>query len=99
MAEKITLDAEDLYIIRSNRTKPCGEVVVTYYESPPCWNKAPVQATLFTSYEIAEAHMSLFRERDAGECWADGSVEVLDVVPLYGEILHSPNASTVHVKR
>lgn len=92
---KITFLAVDLWVIRSTRTKD-GEARVLYYETPSIWNRSPPSATVFTSYEAAEAHLHLFHKRDkAPKGWADGSVEVLDVVPLFTEILHSPNARVI----
>lgn len=91
----ITFPAADLWVIRSTRTRE-GEVRAMYYETPAIWNTAPTRATVFTSYEAAEGHLHLFHSRDkAPKGWADGSVEVLDVVPLYTEILHSPNGKAI----
>lgn len=95
-SNKITLLAERLYIIRSARTKPSGEVLTRYYETPSTWNMSPMEATIFQNYEAGEGHLAMYRKRDAApKGWADGSTEVLDVVPLYGEILQSPNGSTI----
>ncbi len=100
MSGKITLLAENLYLIRSTRTKTNGEVIVSYYETPSTWNKSPMKATLFQDYENGEGHLTMYRERDAAKLgWADGSKEVLDVVPLYGELMQSPNAKHIEVKR
>ena len=88
MSNKITLLAENLYIIRSTRTKLNGDVIVSYYETPSVWNRSPVKATIFTDYENGEAHLNMYHNRDAApKGWADGSKEILDVVPLYGELL------------
>ncbi|UTC28742.1 hypothetical protein MARCHEWKA_02300 [Brevundimonas phage vB_BpoS-Marchewka] len=98
---KITLLEEHCWVLRSTKTSPDGVVRVVYYETPPMWNRAPTRATIFTSFEAGEAHLRLLRERDLRglKGWADGSTEVFDVVPLYGEILHSPNGKTFEVKR
>ena len=93
--EKVVLLAEKLYVMRSTRTKPDGEVRVTYYETPSTWNRSPMEAVIFQNYESGEGHLQLLRERDLKgmKGWADGSTEVIDIVPLYGEILTSPNAA------
>lgn len=88
---KVTLLAERLYIIRSAKTKPTGEVDVRYYETPSVWNASPLQATIFQNYDAGEGHMQALERAN----WADGSTEVVDVVPLYGEILQSPNATRI----
>lgn len=97
---KITLLEEHCWVLRSTRTRPSGSVDVLYYETPPMWNRSPVRATIFTSFEAGEAHLRLLKERDLKNVrgWADGSFEVFDVVPLYGEILNSPNGTTFTVK-
>lgn len=100
MTAKITLKAEDLYIIRSISTFSDGQKKVQYYESPSVWNSSPLHVTLFTSYEAAESHLFMYDSRDkAKKGWADGRTEVMDVVPLYGEILQSPNAIHLKVKK
>lgn len=87
MIEKITLLAADTYVIRSTRIKPNGVSLVAYYETPSTWNKNPTKATLFRDFEAAMGHLLLYNERDkAKHGWADGSKELFDVVPLYGEI-------------
>ena len=97
---KITLLAENLYIIRSTKTNPGGEVIISYYETPSTWNKAPMKATLFQDYENGEGHLAMYRKRDAAKLgWADGSTEVLDVVPLYGEMLNTPNSTHIEIKK
>jgi len=63
---------------------------VLYYMTPSMWTSAPPHATIF-SYEAAEAHMILYHQRDGGYEWHDGSTEILEVVPLYGEIMNCPN--------
>lgn len=91
--QKITLNADELFIIRSVKTSPEGVEETRYYESPSVWNSAPTKATMFTDFEIGEAHLNMMAERDVRDSsWADGSTEVFDVVPLFGEILNSPNA-------
>lgn len=83
--KKIALDEDRLFVIRSVRTKPNGKPIIMYYESPAVWNKSAVFATLFRDYDIGVAHLTMFNQRDqAKNGWADGSKEVLDVVPLYG---------------
>lgn len=95
--EKITLNAERLYIIRSSRLLPDGTVVVRYYKTPAVWNTSPIEATIF-NYDAGVAHLRMYHERDkAKKGWADGSIETLDVVPLYGEILGSPNGKTINL--
>lgn len=94
MSNKITLLAEKLYIIRSIKTKPNGHVDTIYYMTPSLWNSSPMEATIFQNFEAGEAHMEMLEHAD----WADGSTEVLDVVPLYGEILQSPNAVIIKKK-
>lgn len=97
---KITLLEENCWVIRATRTRTSGAVDVFYYETPPMWNRAPMRATIFTTFEAAEAHLRLLKTRDLKDCkgWADGTVETFDVVPLYGEILNSPNGKTITVK-
>lgn len=91
--EKIKLEADKVYIIRSTKTSPKGQVTVRYYETPSIWNTSPAEATIFRDFDVGCAHLNMYHERDAApNGWADGSKEVLDVVPLYGEILNSPNA-------
>ncbi|MGQ0700391.1 MAG: hypothetical protein ACT4PZ_19400 [Panacagrimonas sp.] len=95
--KKIALIADDMWVIRSSRTL-CGKLFsTTYYETPSTWNTAPSKATIFSSYEAAEGHMRMLRERDLKDCkgWADGSEEVFDLVPLATEIRHSPNAKAL----
>ncbi|USN15224.1 hypothetical protein KIKIMORA_00780 [Brevundimonas phage vB_BpoS-Kikimora] len=98
---KITFLEEHCWVLRSTRTRPDGAIDVSYYETPPMWTRAPTRATIFTSFEAGEAHLRLLKERDLKGCkgWADGSIEVFDIVPLYGEILNSPNGTTIEVKR
>lgn len=100
MNRRLTLHADDLWVIRSVRTPPAGESRTMYYETPSTWNKAPTMATIFTTYEAAAAHLTLFQQRDAApKGWADGSTELLDVVPLWSEIQHSPNGVSFTVKK
>lgn len=98
---KITLLAENLYIIRSTSTYPDGcSASVRYYVTPSTWTVAPTKATLFLSYEAGEAHLTMYHYRDkSSNGWADGRTEVLDVVPLYGEVLTSPNSTIVDMKK
>ena len=99
MSHKITLLAENLYIIRSVRTKPDGVVITSYYETPSTWNTSPVKATIFTDYENGETHLNMYHNRDAApKGWADGSKEIIDVVPLYGELQQSPNVRRFDTK-
>lgn len=85
---KITLLAENCWVIRSTRTKPSGEVIVAYYCTPSTWNRAPVRATIFSDYEAAEGHLNLYHKRDRAPLgWADGSTEVIDIVPLHGAVV------------
>lgn len=96
---KIKLAVENLYIIRSTRTKPDGEVIISYYETPSTWNKNPMKATVFQDYENGEGHLAMYNQRDKAKFgWADGSTEVLEVVPMYGEILNTPNAVHIEIK-
>lgn len=98
--EKISLSADRLYIIRSRRERPDGQVTVRYYETPAVWNASPMEATVFQNYESGAAHLRMYHERDRPKRgWADGSVEVLDVVPLYGEIINSPNGVSIRIDR
>lgn len=85
---KITLLAEKMFIIRSTKTKPDGVVDISYYESPSVWNRNPAFATIFQDYDIGEAHLYLYKNRDSAKLgWADGSQEVLEVVPMYGALM------------
>lgn len=84
---KITLLAENCFVIRSTRTKPSGEVVVSYYGTPSTWFRAPVRATIFSDYECAEGHLNLYHKRDRAPLgWADGSREVFDIVGLHAAV-------------
>lgn len=97
---KITLLAENLYIIRSTSTHTDGSTSVEYYMTPVMWTKAPTRATIFQQYEAGEAHLNMYYRRDKSDkWWADGRTEVLDVVPLYGEVLTSPNSTIVNMKK
>lgn len=90
---KITLLSENLYIIRCVHTFVDGSTQTVYYMTPAVWTKAPPRATIFCDYDAAEAHLNMYHARDRAPLgWGDGRKEVLDVVPLYGEILSSPNA-------
>lgn len=84
---RIGLDERNCWIIRSRRTLPCGRIDVMYYETPAVWNRLPALATIFRSYEAADAHLNMYHHRDAApKGWADGSIEVMDVVPLLGAL-------------
>lgn len=84
---KITLLAENLYIIRSTQTLTDGSVRVSYYESPIMWNTSPTMATIFQNYDAGEAHLTMYYKRDkAPKGWFDGRKEIMEVVPLYGEM-------------
>ncbi|USN13900.1 hypothetical protein PAPPERLAPAPP_02260 [Brevundimonas phage vB_BpoS-Papperlapapp] len=98
---KITLLEENCYVLRSTKTAPDGAVQVRYYMTPSTWTRAPHHGTIFHDFDIGEAHLRLLQTRDlrGAKGWADGSTEVFDVVPLYGEILQSPNGTTFEVKR
>ena len=99
MSQKVTLNAEDLYVLRSTVTHVDGAIDVRYYETVAAWNSAPVKATLFTDFDIGVAHMHMVSRELGHVTRADGGKEVFDVVPLYGEILNSPNGHTVHINR
>lgn len=74
---KITLDAENAWIIRS--TRPGGAVY--YYEAQNVWNKSPAHATIYRSEDAAHCdrcNMVKSVGRMKGE--------LLDVVPLYGAL-------------
>lgn len=97
---KITLLAENLYLIRSTQTFVDGHVNVWYYETPSVWNKSPLRATLFQDYENGEGHLNMYHERDKGKgAWFDGRKEVLEVVPMYGELINSPNGKVIEIKK
>jgi len=100
MGEKIELSAERLYIMRATYTHTDGRIEVRYYETPSMWNKSPMEATIFQNYESGEGHLNRFVKRDKAKGgWFDGRKEVLEIVPLYGEILQSPNAKRIEVRR
>jgi hypothetical protein len=98
---KVTLLSENLYIIRETRTHLDRQVVTRYYVTPSTWTTAPTQCTIFTDYDAGVGHLQLYRNRDlkGKTLWADGSTCVYDVVPLYGEIMQSPNGVDIEVKR
>lgn len=97
---KITLLSENLYIIRCIHTFVDGSTSTLYYMTPAMWTKAPTRATIFCDYDAGTAHMNMYHKRDRSpRGWADGRTEILDVVPLYGEIITSPNATVVEVKK
>lgn len=93
--------AEKLYVIRSVRTKDGKPFKTEYYMTPAMWTKNPIDATIFCDYDAGTAHLNLFRTRDWGPDtkWQDGAVEEFDVVPLYGEIIQSPNATHIEIKK
>ncbi len=93
---KITMPMDDLWIIRTVFTWEDGRSETRYYETPSTWNRSPVVATIFTTYDAAAGHLTMFHKRDkAPKGWADGRQEVLDVVPLHTEIIHSPNGKVL----
>lgn len=92
---KLTLDGDKLFVLRSTKIKPDGSRVIRYYESRTMWNASPMHATIFTDYDAAHHHQHDVWKRQPKKGWADGSTEVLDVVPLIGEILLSPNGVTI----
>lgn len=97
---KLTMLAETLYIIRSRKLKAGKLLKTIYYETPAMWNTSPMAATIFRTFEAGEAHLNMYHKRDKPQLgWADGSIEQLDVVPLHGEILQSPNAIRLEIKR
>lgn len=86
---KITLHADDLWIIQCTHTWPKSKEKkqVTYYMTPAMWTYSPIQATIFGDYDAACAHLTMYAERDrAKKGWADGRLEVMDVVPLFSTI-------------
>jgi len=105
MSEKITLLAENLFIIRTTMTWPNDsnkndKKEVRYYETPSTWNTSPTAATIFQNYEAGEAHLNMYNRRDkAPKGWMDGRKEIIEVVPLYGEILLSPNAKKIEIRK
>lgn len=90
MANKITLNGENLFILRSTKTKPDGSKTVSYYESRTMWNSNPLRSTIFTDYDAAHHHQHEVWVKRPPKGWTDGSTEVLDVVPLLGEVKLSP---------
>ena len=97
---KITLDAEKLYLIRSTSIFKDGTTEVRYYEAPSCWNKSPMHCVIFTDYDQAVGHLQMYHKRDkAPKGWADGRTEYIDVVPMYHEILLSPNSIEIEIKK
>ena len=92
----IELRAEALYILRSTFIFPDGHKSLQYYESPSMWNKSPAMATIFTTYEAADAHLNMYAMRDRAKLgWADGQIEHIDVVPLFGELTKSTKVSII----
>lgn len=97
---KIAFNVDDLYIIRSICTWKDGAKKISYYESPSVWNNSPTKATIFTSYEAAESHFNMYHTRDKAPLgWSDNRKEVIDVVPLHGEIVNSPNVFKMKMDR
>jgi len=78
---------ENCWVIRSVRTKPDGQQIVAYYETPSTWNASPVEATIFRNYEAGAGHLKMYHDMDkAPRGWADGSKEIIDVVPMHGAL-------------
>ena len=83
---KLTLLAENLYIIRETKTSADKKTTrVMYYVTPSSWDASPMNATIFQDIDAGETHLAMMRERDYAP-WADGSTSVFDVVPMYGAI-------------
>ena len=91
-----------MWIIRTTWTwphEPGREPKVMYYMTPAMWTASPIDATMFMDYDAGSAHMIMMQQRDkASKGWFDKREEVIEVVPLYGEILNSPNGVDLHVK-
>lgn len=84
---KLTLLAENLFIIRETKHSPDKKTSrVMYYVTPSSWDASPMEATIFQSMEAGETHLAMLRERDYAP-WADGSVSHFDVVPMFGAIV------------
>ncbi len=98
---KITLLEENCWVLRSTKTRLDGTKDVKYFMTIPKWTHAPTAATIFHDEETGDIFRQMVvadRPKDY-KGWADGSTEVLDVVPLYGEILTSPNAKKIQIKK
>jgi hypothetical protein len=79
--EKVTLRADDAWIIRAEKDQRESFMV-----SPLDWNPSPAPAAIFRTYEAGFDMMScLASKRDAGA--------VLDVVPLHGAMLKAMGRS------
>lgn len=86
--QKITLLAENLFVMKSVRTYKGEPDSTLYYMTPAMWARSPMSATIFTDYDAATAHMVMLRTRDLKNVKnADGESETLDIVPLYGELI------------
>lgn len=85
----IRLNEENLFVIKSTRIRPSGNIEISYYESPSVWiTGSPIMATLFRDYDAAWRHVTMYQQRDAApKGWADGSTETFDVVPCLPEML------------
>lgn len=84
---KITLLAENCWLLRSTMTWADGSIKQCYYVTPSCWNTNPTGATIFPTFEDAEVHMNIAHKNRAPLGWADGRTEIFDVVLLSGAIM------------
>lgn len=102
MNDKVTFLAENLFIIRTTMTWPNEpeRKEVRYYETPSTWNKSPMEATIFQNYDAGEGHLHMYHKRDkAPKGWFDGRKEIIEVVPLVGEIINSPNSIKININK
>lgn len=87
---KITLLAEDCWVVRSTRVDPSKNNKVTkvcYYCTPSCWSSSPLSATIFRRWDDAQVQVHLCDKDRPPLGWADGSIEYFDAVTLYGSVM------------
>ena len=83
----ILLAEQRAFIIRSTTYDTNGLFAFRcYYVSPRLWCPLPYEATIFSNDEMAEDHVELYKASDYYMKPNDQRKEVLDIVPLYGEI-------------
>ena len=95
MVEKITLNADKAYVIRSRHTIGLAVIRTEYYMHHTIWTSCPTDATIYRDLDAAEKQVYTLRYTHAPfvkDC-------ILEAVPLYGEIITSPNGKTMIVKR
>lgn len=97
MGRKIIIDEKNAFIIRETVGEGKARSVL-YYMAPAVWTRNPMDATMFKDYDVGQAHLVMFRQRD----WApraNGKTAIYEVVGLYNETALSPNATVVNVKK